>query len=64
MKNKIIKVCDDEWIYKNCTIQKNSHVNLIGNYEVWNNDLNETHIGRCNTLKEAKSLCINKLKTH
>lgn len=48
-----------EWLYKGCFIQESKHPQLVGNYEVFQNNEFQTHIGRCYTLTEAKILCKN-----
>lgn len=46
-----------EWLYKGCFIQESSHPQLIGKYEVFKNNENQDHVGRCYTFAEAKRLC-------
>jgi len=54
-KPKQIEVA--EWIYKGCFIQEFKHPKLVGKYTVFKNDEQQTHIDRCYTFTEAKSLC-------
>jgi hypothetical protein len=58
-KEKPTQIETDEWLFKGCFIQKNSHPKLIGNYEVFKNDKNQNHVDRCYSFAEAKQLCIN-----
>jgi hypothetical protein len=46
-----------EWLYKGCFIQEFKHHLLIGKYEVFKNNAEQTHVGRCYTFIEAKNLC-------
>jgi hypothetical protein len=55
MKIKQIEV--GEWLYKGCFIQESIHLQLPGKYEVFKNNEEQTHIGRCYTFSEAKKLC-------
>lgn len=58
MKTKGLKQIEEgEWLYNGCFIQKSSHPKLIGNYEVFKNNENQDHIGRCYTFREALTLC-------
>jgi hypothetical protein len=56
--NKIKKIEDCEWLYKGCFIQESRHPKLVGKYEIFKNDTQQTHVGRCYTFTEAKRLCI------
>jgi len=47
-----------EWLYKGCFIQESTHPQLIGKYEVFKNDKQQSHVGRCYTFAEAKRLCV------
>lgn len=47
----------DEWYFKGCFIQKNSHPNLFGKYEVFADDEQQTHIGRFTSFANAKKAC-------
>lgn len=47
----------DEWLYCGCFIQKFKHPQLIGLFEVFQNNKEQTHIARCHTFKEALKLC-------
>ncbi len=47
----------EEWLYKGCFIQKSVHPQLIGKYVVFQNNEEQTHIGRTYTFAEAKKLC-------
>lgn len=47
-----------EWLYMGCFIQKSTHPELIGKYEVFKNNKDQDHVGRCYTFKEAKKLCV------
>jgi len=55
----LTKTYINEWRYKGFIIIKFEHPKLAGKYEVFRNDKNETNVGRCCTLKEAKELCDN-----
>jgi hypothetical protein len=55
-KPKQIEVA--EWLYKGCFIQRSEHPELPGKYEVFKNNENQDHVGRCHTFTEAKRLCI------
>jgi hypothetical protein len=57
MKEKPIQVDPEEWVYKGCFVQKQEHPKLTGRYEVFKNDEQQTHVGRCYTFAEAKKLC-------
>lgn len=59
MKNiGLVKIDLDEWLFKGCFIQKSiHHPQLIGNYEIFKNNKEQTHIGRTYTFLEAKKLC-------
>ena len=58
MQQKKPKQLDpDEWLYYGCFIQKNEHPDLIGKFEVFKNNKQQTHIGRCNTFNQALKLC-------
>lgn len=62
MKDKPEQVEIGEWKYLGCVIQKNSHPKLYGNYEVFVDDENETHLDRTYTFTEAKTVCKEKNK--
>ena len=50
----------DEWVLHGCFIQKQEpHPKLYGKYEVFKNDKERTHVGRANTMREAKYLSKN-----
>ena len=57
-KEKPRQIDVDEWIYKGCFLQKSEHPQLIGKYEVFKNDRQQSHVGRCHTFTEAKKLCV------
>ena len=57
MKDKPIQIEVGEWLYKGCFIQLAPHPKLIGKYEVFKNDKEQTYIYRSHTFEEAKSLC-------
>jgi hypothetical protein len=56
-KEKPKQIDPHEWIYKGCFIQEFKHPQLKGKYEVFKNNVEQTHIDRCNTFTEAKRLC-------
>lgn len=47
-----------EWYFKGCFIQESKHPQLVGKYEVFKDDENQTHVDRCHTFTEAKKLCV------
>jgi hypothetical protein len=55
--SKLIKIDNDEWLYKGCFISKSIHPLLFGKYSVFKNDESQTWIDRAKNLKEAKKLC-------
>ena len=55
MKPKQIEV--GEWVYMGCIIQEFEHPRLIGKYEVFKKNEEQTHVGRCYTFAKAKKLC-------
>ena len=57
MSNKPRQVEAGEWIYMGCFIQESQLPKLVGKYEVFKNDADQTHLGRCCTFREAKKLC-------
>ena len=57
LSSMIKKIEVGEWLYNGCFIQRSEHPQLSGKYEVFKNDKNQTHIGRCDTLIQAKKLC-------
>jgi hypothetical protein len=57
-KHGLVKLELDEWLYKGCFIQKSIHPQLSGKYEVFQNNKEQTHIGRTFTFVEAKKLCV------
>ncbi len=57
-KEQPIQIETDEWLYFGCFIQKNTHPQLIGSYEVFKNNKNQDHVGRCHSFAEAKVLCV------
>ena len=64
-RQKLELIGDEEWLYFGCFIQKSQHPELYGNYEVFKNNEEQTHVDRCKTFKEAKALCIkNKCDDH
>lgn len=57
-KDKPKQIDSEEWLFKGCFIQKSTHPKLVGKYEVFKNNEEQTHVGRCYTFTEAKKLCI------
>lgn len=57
-KEKLRQIEVGEWLYKGCFIQKSKHPKLVGNYEVFKNNKQQSHVGRCYTFMEAKRLCV------
>jgi hypothetical protein len=57
MSEKPKQIDPDEWLYKGCFIQRSEHPELIGKYEVFKNDKQQSHVGRCYTFIKAKKLC-------
>ena len=55
--NRPRQIENGEWIYKGCFIQESKHPKLEGNYEVFKNNKEQSHVGRCYTFDEAKKLC-------
>ena len=49
---------EGEWLYKGCFIQKQRHPKLVGNYVVFKNNEEQTHVDVCFTFTEAKKLCV------
>ena len=58
IKEKLRQIEVGEWLYKGCFIQELRHPKLFGKYEVFKNDTQQSHVGRCYTFLEAKKLCI------
>lgn len=58
MKDKPKQIDSSEWLYKGCFIQQSKHPMLFGNYEVFKNDTQQTHVDRCHTFTEAMALCV------
>ena len=58
VKEKPRQIDADEWLYKGCFIQRSEHPQLVGKYEVFKNDVPQTHVDRCFTFVEAKRLCV------
>jgi hypothetical protein len=54
MKEKPKQIEVAEWLYKGCFIQESVHPKLVGKYEVFKNNEEQTHVGRCYTFTEAK----------
>ena len=54
---RCIQIEDGEWYYYGCFIQLSDHPSLYGKYEAWKDDDARTHIGRYDTMKEAKEAC-------
>jgi hypothetical protein len=50
-------ICNDEWYHLGCFIQKNDHP-MPSKYTVFKDDENQTHIGVCDTFKQAVEMCI------
>jgi len=57
-KQKPIQIEVGEWLYYGCFIQESRHSELIGKYEVFKNDKEQSHVDRCYTFTEAKKLCV------
>lgn len=51
------QICIGEWLYFGCFIQQQNHPKLSGSYIVFKNNKEQTHVGICNSLSEAKALC-------
>jgi hypothetical protein len=51
------QIDSQEWLYMGCFISKQEHPQLSGNYSVFQNNEEQTDIGRCYTFAEAKKLC-------
>jgi hypothetical protein len=56
-KPQLIEV--GEWLYFGCFIQKVTHPKVTGNYVVFKNNKQQSHVGNPLTFIEAKLLCKN-----
>jgi hypothetical protein len=52
---KPIKIENDEWLYKGCFIQKQTHPKLKP-YHIFQDTKNKTTVGTCYTFFEAKKI--------
>jgi hypothetical protein len=56
-KENPIQIEVGEWLYKGCFIQENTHPKLVGKYQIFKNNKEQTDIGRSHTFTEAKKMC-------
>jgi hypothetical protein len=56
--SKPIQIDAGEWLFKGCFIQEFKHPKLLGRFEIFKNNKQQTHIAVCNTIKKAKQICI------
>lgn len=51
---KAVQIEDGEWYCAGCFIQKSEHPALVGGYEVFKDNQEQTNVGRYDTLAAAK----------